>query len=109
MRALRRALTKKRAEKGKAQHAQKEARQLGVNLQFDNPWDVRSAEDWVFGPDAIEDNIHRCLPQVNLHGMDEGLTAKLNLFILRHALAEFLGTVCLGTSFPVRSFKIHHL
>jgi hypothetical protein len=109
MRTLRRALTKKRAENGKAQQAQKEARQLGVNLQFDNPWDVRSAEDWVFGPDGIEDNIYRCLPQVNLHGMAEGLTAKLNLSILRHALAEVLGTICLGNSFPVRSFKRHHL
>jgi hypothetical protein len=71
---------------------QKEARRLGVTLQFDNPWDIGRADEWVFGPDAIQDNIYRCLPQVNLHGMDEGLTMKLNLIILRHALEEVAGT-----------------
>ncbi len=75
-------LIRKRNEYGKAKQAQKEARRLGVNLLFDNPWHIGSAEDWVFGPDPIEDNIYRCLPQVNLHGMDEGLTMKLNLIIL---------------------------
>ena len=53
-----------------------------MNLQFDNPWHIGKADEWVFGPDAIQDNIYRCLPQVNLHGMDEGLTSKLNLIIL---------------------------
>jgi hypothetical protein len=63
-----------------------------------------SAEDWVFGPDPIEDNIYRCLPQVNLHGMDEGLTMKLNLVILRHALAEVLGTVV----YPCAVVYVHY-
>jgi hypothetical protein len=61
-------------------------------LQFDNPWSSATADEWVFGPDAIQDNIYRCLPQVNLHGMDEGLTVKLNFSILHHALEEVAGT-----------------
>jgi hypothetical protein len=72
-----------------------------------------SAEDWVFGPDPIvEENIYRCLPQVNLHGMDEELTMKLNLVILRHALAEVLGTVvyaCCECSFFTFIFYVHFL
>ena len=91
MRALRRALKSKEKQRGKALQAQKEARTLGVNMAFDNPWDIGKAEDWVFGPDPIEDNIYRCLPQVTLHGMDEGLTQKLNLVILAHAIAEVQG------------------
>jgi len=62
-----------------------------MNMAFDNPWDIGKAEDWVFGPDPIEDNIYRCLPQVTLHGMDEGLTQKLNFVILTHAIAEVAG------------------
>ena len=81
----------KEKQRGKALQAQKEARTLGVNMAFDNPWDIGKAEDWVFGPDPIEDNIYRCLPQVTLHGMDEGLTQKLNFVILTHAIAEVEG------------------
>ena len=92
MRLLRRALISKRKQKGKAEEALKQGRTLGVNLQFDNPWISATADEWVFGPDAIQDNIYRCLPQVNLHGMDEGLTVKLNFSILHHALEEVAGT-----------------
>jgi len=49
---------------------------------------MKKPNEWVFGPNPVEDNIYRCLPQVNLHGMDEGLTAKLNLGILLYAAAE---------------------
>ncbi len=91
MRALSRALKSKEKQRGKALQAQKEARTLGVNMAFDNPWHIAKAEDWVFGPDPIEDNIYRCLPQVTLHGMDEGLTQTLNLVILTHAIAEVEG------------------
>ena len=91
MRALRRALQSKEKQRGQALLAQKQARTLGVNMAFDNPWHIGKAEDWVFGPDPIEDNIYRCLPQVTLHGMDEGLTQKLNLVILTHAIAEVEG------------------
>jgi hypothetical protein len=93
MRVLRRALISKKKQQGKAAVALEEGRRLGVILQFDNPWHIGKADEWVFGPDAIQDNIYRCLPQVNLHGMDEGLTSKLNLTILRHALEEVAGTL----------------
>jgi hypothetical protein len=88
MRALRKQLWKKWKTKGFAQDALKKARELGVNLRFDNPWHPKKQEEWVFGPDALDDNVYRCLPQVTLHGMDEGLTSKLNHGILLYAIAE---------------------
>ena len=99
MRVLRRALISKKQQQGKAVVALQEGRRLGVNLQFDNPWHIGKADEWVFGPDAIQDNIYRCLPQVNLHGMDEGLTSKLNLTILRHALEEVAGILRVNVVF----------
>jgi hypothetical protein len=88
MRALRRRLRIKRKTRGNSEAALKEGKDLGVNLQFDNPWHTHKADEWVFGPDPIEDNVYRCLPQVNLHGMDEGLTEKLNYGVLLYAIAE---------------------
>lgn len=99
MRVLRRALISKKKQQGKAAVALEEGRRLGVILQFDNPWHIGKADEWVFGPDAIQDNIYRCLPQVNLHGMDEGLTSKLNLTILRHALEEVAGILRVNVVF----------
>ena len=43
---------------------------------------------WVFGPCPDLDSVYQCMPQVSLHGMDEGLTAKLNYGCLMTALAE---------------------
>ena len=91
MRALRRALIRKGEQRGNALQAKKEAMKLGVNMAFDNPWHIDKAEDWVFGPDPMEDNIYRCLPQVTLHGMDEGVTQKLNFIIFAHAIEEVEG------------------
>ena len=88
MNALRRALINKKERRGQAKTVLRQARMLGVNLQFENPWHIKKPNEWVFGPNPVEDNIYRCLPQVNLHGMDEGLTAKLNLGILLYAAAE---------------------
>ena len=88
MNAMRKALLEEKARKGFAKHANAKARLLGVNLDFENPWHITKPEEWIFGPDPIEDNIYRCLPQVNLHGMDEGLTQKLNLGSLLYAIAE---------------------
>ena len=100
MRALRRMLRKKRKIRGNAEAAVKEAKDLGVNLQFDNPWHTKKADEWVFGPDPIEDNVYRCLPQVNLHGMDEGLTEKLNYGILLYAIAEVGKRKIVPLSYP---------
>ncbi len=57
-------------------------------LDFENHWHITKPEEWIFGPDQIEDKTYRRLPQVNLHGMDEGLTSKLNLGVLLYAIAE---------------------
>ena len=43
---------------------------------------------WVYGPDPAQDNAYANMPQVNLHGMDEGLTSKLNYGCLMTALEE---------------------
>ena len=88
MRRLRSDFLTRARQRGHATVAKDEATKLGVNLEFDNPWHIAKPEEWVFGPDPSEDNIYRCLPQVTLHGMDEGLTQKLNKGILQYALAE---------------------
>jgi hypothetical protein len=88
MNALRRALLRKKERRGQSSAVLKQARLLGINLQFENPWHIQKPNEWVFGPNLVQDNIYRCLPQVNLHGMDEGLTAKLNLGILLYAATE---------------------
>jgi hypothetical protein len=41
-----------------------------------------------FGPDSSLDNIYQSLPQVTLHGMDEGLTVKLCEGILNVIITE---------------------
>jgi hypothetical protein len=88
MRRLRKELLTRARQRGHATEAKDQANKLGVILEFDNPWHISKPEEWVFGPDPSEDNIYRCLPQVTLHGMDEGLTQKLNRGILLYALAE---------------------
>ena len=87
MRRLRTEFLTRASIRGQATVAKDEAKNLGVNLEFDNPWHMAKPDEWVFGPDPSEDNIYRCLPQVTLHGMDEGLTQKLNKGILLYALA----------------------
>jgi hypothetical protein len=88
MRRLRTKLLTKARQRRHAAETNDEATKLGVNLEFENPWQIAKPEEWVFGPDPSEDTIYRCLPQVTLHGMDEGLTQKLNRGILLYALAE---------------------
>ena len=41
-----------------------------------------------FGPDEQKDNIFQNLPQVNLHGMDEGLTLKMCVSIFKATIVE---------------------
>ncbi len=41
-----------------------------------------------FGPDEEKDNIFQNLPQVNLHGLDEGLTLKMCVGILNATIVE---------------------
>ena len=76
--------------RGASEKAVKKAKRIGVNLDFTNAWadDEDDEECWVFGPNSILDNIWQCLPQVTLHGMDEGLTQKANRGILEAVIKE---------------------
>ena len=74
---------------GCKERALKKARSAGMDLHFGNG--VRGSDDnWVFGPDPALDNVHLNIPQVSLHGMDEGLTSELNLGCLRAVILELV-------------------
>ena len=62
----------------------------GINLDFESAWIGPPDQDGFtpFGPDAMKDNIFQNLPQVNLHGMDEGLTLKMCTSILKGTIKE---------------------
>lgn len=69
-------------EVGSGERAVKRAKRAGVLLDLDlrcgyvpvSPHD----DNWIFGPDKNKDNIYQAVPQVTLHGFDEGLVQKLN-------------------------------
>ena len=62
----------------------------GINLDFESAWIGPPDQDGFtpFGPDAMKDNIYQNLPQVNLHGMDEGMTLKMCTSILKGTIKE---------------------
>ena len=62
----------------------------GISLDFECAWIGLPDNDGFtpFGPDAKKDNIFQNLPQVNLHGMDEGLTLKMCTSILNATIKE---------------------
>ncbi len=45
-------------------------------------------DNWIFGPDKSKDNICQAVPQVTLHGFEEGLVQKLNHGVLE-AVVQF--------------------
>jgi hypothetical protein len=75
-------MTKKLARKG--------AQLCGINMDVECAWVGPPDQDGFtpFGPDPIKDNIFQNLPQVNLHGMGEGLTLKMCTNILKAAIKE---------------------
>jgi hypothetical protein len=72
------------------ERAGKRAKRIGVSLDVVCGWTGGHAHEWVFGPCPAQDNIYQCLPQVNLHGMDEGLIQKLNYGALELLIATGL-------------------
>jgi hypothetical protein len=68
--------------------ANKRARKLGVNLLLFNPFSNDDEKEWVFGPHPERDSIFQCVPQPVLHGMDEGITAKLARGAVELAIAD---------------------
>jgi hypothetical protein len=75
-------MTKKLARKG--------AQLCGINMDVECAWVGPPDQDGFtpFGPDPIKDNIFQNLPQVNLHGMDEGLTLKMCVNIFHATIKE---------------------
>lgn len=78
--------------RGAAERAIKTGKAIGVNLCADTAWATNNEDIqdncWVFGPDPERDNIWQNLPQVTLHGMDEGLTQYCNRGILEAVIIE---------------------
>ena len=75
-------MTKKLAQKG--------ALLSGINMDIECAWIGPPDNDGFtpFGPDAKKDNIFQNMLQVNLHGMDEGLTLKMCTSILNATIKE---------------------
>jgi hypothetical protein len=71
--------------------AQKRATALGIPLKIvDTGWTIPPDEDGFtpFGPDPERDNIYQNMPQVMLHGLDEGLTSKLCIGTVHATILE---------------------
>jgi hypothetical protein len=76
--------------RGANERAKKRARRMGVNMDVDNAfWDDDAPDsEKVCGPHLLKDNVYQILPQVTLHGMDEGLTCKANHGVLETCIRE---------------------
>ena len=72
------------------ENARKKALSAGVYLGVVNG--MGNNDNWVFGPDEDRDNVYQNSPQVSLHGMDEGLTSKLNYGCLHAVILELMET-----------------
>ena len=106
----------RRGQAGASARAKSLGRRLGVQLDYLSPWSNREARlaspsDWVFGPDPKLDNVYQCMPQVTLHGFDEGLVQKLNYgtvmtFIAHGAAVEGMNTTAVSVLYvtPLQHF-----
>ena len=71
------------------ENADKRARREGVDLYVENGMlGVDNDKNWIFGAHPELDNVFQNMPQVSLHGMDEGLTSKLNLGCIQAVILE---------------------
>jgi len=70
--------------------ARTQARTFGIDLFTSNAFATQAQErhNWIFGPDPDKDSLWQSLPQVTLHGFDEGLCQKLNFAMLEMAVTE---------------------
>ena len=85
-------LDKEERQVGAKPRAVKRARRAGVLLDPHlrcgyEPISLADA-NWIFGPDKSKDNIYQAVPQVTLHGFEEGLVQKLNHGVLE-AVVKF--------------------
>jgi hypothetical protein len=74
--------------RGARPRAQKRARKLGIPLHTTNPFSREAGTTWVIGPDRQKDSIYQAIPQVVLHGCDEGCTAKLARGVVAYAIQQ---------------------
>jgi hypothetical protein len=72
------------------ERATNQAAAIGVNMTTVNAWTDADAplEEKVFGSCLRRDNVYQCVPQPNLHGMDEGLSEKTNHGALEATIKE---------------------
>jgi hypothetical protein len=80
----------KATSKERRQAGRDTARELGIEMFTTNAFATKPTEShkWVFGPDPDKDCVWQSLPQVTLHGFDEGLCQKLNYAMLEMAVTE---------------------
>jgi hypothetical protein len=80
----------KTTPKNRRDAAQLTARQLGIDMFTSNAFATKSdqSHNWLFGPKPEKDCVWQSLPQVTLHGFDEGLCQKLNFAMLEMAVDE---------------------
>ena len=85
---------KERKELKSGERAVKRAKRAGVELDPTlrcgyAPVTIDD-ENWIFGPDRDKDNIFQAVPQVSLHGFDEGLVQKMNFgaieMVVKHCI-----------------------
>ena len=82
------ATTKERRKLGRTK-----ATQLGIDMYTSNAFVTKPEEshNWIFGPMPEKDSVWQSLPQVTLHGFDEGICQKLNFGMLEMAVSEAQG------------------
>ena len=70
--------------------AKKKAQMLGISMQLRTGWEITVDGDGFtpFGPDLEKDNVYQNMPQVMLHGQDEGITMKICVGIVKGTIAE---------------------
>ena len=59
-----------------------------MDLNVLNPFDIEAGTTWCFGPNKKKDNLNQSIPQVVLHGSDEGNNAKLARGVVELAIVE---------------------
>jgi len=109
----------RRAQSGASTRANSLGRRLGVQLGNLSPWSNHEARlafpsDWVFGPDPKLDSVYQCMPQVTLHGFDEGLVQKLNYgavmtFIAHGTAVEGMNTTAVSVLYVKHLQHLLHI
>jgi hypothetical protein len=85
--------------------AAKHAHDMGICRNITTGWEIAQDNDGFtpFGPDPEKDNVYQNVPQVMLHGMDEGLTMKLCVAVVQGTIAEAIVTDARNNATSVRN------